>query len=67
MLSMGLSDYCHDIHDMDADRLIGQFRKLEQDREAVTDSIRAGVDQARAALEEQYELLFAGLERRLEG
>ena len=42
MRQMGLSDYCHDIHQMDADRLIGQFRKLEQEREAVKRHDRAG-------------------------
>ena len=66
MRSMELSDYCHDIHDMDADRLISQFRQLERDREAVVHAIGLGVDEARTALEEQYDLLFAGIERRLE-
>jgi polysaccharide pyruvyl transferase WcaK-like protein/chemotaxis methyl-accepting protein methylase len=59
MRQMRLSDYCHEIDDMDADRLIGQFRKLEQNREAVQETIRRGVDEARAADDEQYELLFA--------
>ena len=59
MRQMKLSEYCHDIHDMDADRLIEQFRKLEQNREAVKRTIDQGVDDARAALDEQYDLLFA--------
>ena len=66
MRSMDLSDYCHDIHDMDADRLISQFRQLEQNREAVVQTIGVGVDEARASLEEQYDRLFAAIERRLE-
>ena len=59
MRQMKLSEYCHEIHQMDADRLIGQFRKLEQNREAVKRTIAQGVDEARAALDEQYDILFA--------
>jgi polysaccharide pyruvyl transferase WcaK-like protein len=59
MRQMKLSDYCHEIDHMDADRLIGQFRKLELNRDAVKRTIDQGVDEARAALEEQYDLLFA--------
>ena len=59
MRQMKLSEYCHEIDHMDADRLIGQFRKLEQNREAVKRTIGQGVDEARAALDEQYDLLFA--------
>ena len=58
MRQMKLSRYCHDIDHMDADRLIDQFRNLEQDREAVTRTIGQGVDEARASLDEQYDLLF---------
>jgi polysaccharide pyruvyl transferase WcaK-like protein len=59
MREMKLSEYCHEIDHMDADRLIMQFRKLEQNREAVTRTIGHGVDEARTALDEQYDLLFA--------
>jgi polysaccharide pyruvyl transferase WcaK-like protein len=59
MRQMKLSEYCHEIHHMDADRLIGQFRRLEQNREAVKRTIDQGVDEVRAALDEQYDLLFA--------
>lgn len=59
MRQMKLSEYCHEIDHMDADRLIAQFRKLEQNREAVKRTIGQGVDEARAALDEQYDLLFA--------
>lgn len=58
MYQMKLSKYCHEIHHMDADKLIGQFRRLEQNREAVSRTIGQGVDEARAALDEQYDLLF---------
>jgi polysaccharide pyruvyl transferase WcaK-like protein len=59
MRQMKLSEYIHEIHQMDADRLIGQFGKLEQNREAVKRTIGDGVAEARAALDEQYDLLFA--------
>ena len=50
MRQMNLSDYCHEIHDMDVDTLIEQSRKLEQDPEAVKRTIDRGADHARAAL-----------------
>ena len=59
MRQMKLSEFCHEIDHMDADRLIGQFRDLERDQEAVKCRIAQGVTEARAALEEQYELLMA--------
>ena len=59
MRQMKLTEYCHDIDHMDADKLIGQFRRLEQNREAVKHTIGQGVDAARAKLDEQYDLLFA--------
>ena len=58
MRDMRLSEYCHDIEHMDVDRLIGQFIRLEQNREAVKSTIRQGVGEARAAVDEQYDLLF---------
>ena len=58
MGQMELSEYCHDIHEMDTNRLIGQFQKLEHHRENVKRTIERGVNDARAALDEQYELLF---------
>jgi polysaccharide pyruvyl transferase WcaK-like protein len=59
MREMKLSEYCHEIDHMDADRLIAQFQELEQNRESVRRTIGDGVQEARAALDEQYDLLFA--------
>lgn len=59
MAQMQLSEYVHEIDHMDADRLIGQFEKLEENRQAVKRTIGHGVNEARAALEQQYESLFA--------
>jgi polysaccharide pyruvyl transferase WcaK-like protein len=60
MEQMKLSEYCQDIHDIDVDRLVGQLQHLERNRDAVTQTIAEGVHAARAALDEQYELLFQG-------
>jgi polysaccharide pyruvyl transferase WcaK-like protein len=59
MRQMKLSEYCHEIDHMDPNRLIAQFHELEQNQEAVKRTIGHGVDEARAALDEQYDLLFA--------
>lgn len=58
MRQMKLSEYCHEIHGMDVDRLIDQFSKLEQNRQAVKSAIGDGVEEARMALDEQYDFLF---------
>ncbi|HEY2651695.1 MAG TPA: polysaccharide pyruvyl transferase family protein [Solirubrobacteraceae bacterium] len=60
MEQMKLSEYCQDIHHIDVDRLVGQLQHLERNRDAVTQTIAEGVHAARAALDEQYELLFQG-------
>jgi polysaccharide pyruvyl transferase WcaK-like protein/chemotaxis methyl-accepting protein methylase len=62
MKDMHLSEYCHDIDHMDVERLIEQFQTLEQHRETVKCTIAAEVRAARAALDEQYELLFGASE-----
>ena len=61
MHQMKLSEFCHDINRMDIQRLIEQFRKLEENRREVKRTIRDGVDQARAALNDQYNLLFGSI------
>lgn len=59
MDQMNLSDYCHDIAHMDANKLIEQFLWLEQNRGATQRTIGQGVEHAREELNEQYDLLFA--------
>jgi polysaccharide pyruvyl transferase WcaK-like protein len=61
MSEMTLSEYCHDINRMDADRLIRQFHELENDTEKVRCIIGRRVDECRRALDEQYDLLFKDL------
>jgi polysaccharide pyruvyl transferase WcaK-like protein len=58
MSQMGLSDYCHEIHHMNAGRLIEQFQDVERNAEKLKLVIRQGVEQSRKALEEQYNLIF---------
>jgi polysaccharide pyruvyl transferase WcaK-like protein len=60
MRQMGLSDYCHELDQIDAETLIEQFQRLERNGETVKRTIGLGVDEARTALDEQYDLLFAG-------
>ena len=58
MHAMGLSEYCLDINHLDADKLIGKVRALEQNTGDLRPLIRSRVDQFRAALEEQFETMF---------
>ena len=58
MSEMGLSDYCHDINHMNADRLIEQFQDVERNAEKLKPVIRQKVEQSRKALDEQYNLIF---------
>ena len=58
MRQMNLSEYCHDIDQMDGDRLIEQFQQLEHDRDAVLRTIARGVNEARARVDDQYDKLF---------
>jgi polysaccharide pyruvyl transferase WcaK-like protein len=58
MSEMGLAEYCHDINQMDADTLIEQFQALVRNSDNVKRMIAQRVDEARQALDEQYQLLF---------
>jgi polysaccharide pyruvyl transferase WcaK-like protein len=61
MSEMGLSEYCHDINHMHADRLIEQFQDIERNAEKLKTVIRKKVEQSRKALDEQYNLIFNGM------
>jgi polysaccharide pyruvyl transferase WcaK-like protein len=58
MSEMELSEYCQDINRMNADTLIEQFQALVQHADEVARMIAQRVEEARSALDEQYELLF---------
>jgi polysaccharide pyruvyl transferase WcaK-like protein len=59
MSAMGLSEYCLDIHDLKADRLIEKFCDLEANADKLTPLIRAKAREFREALVEQYKLIFS--------
>jgi polysaccharide pyruvyl transferase WcaK-like protein len=58
MSAIGLSEYCLDINDLKADKLIEKFRDLEMDTSKIKPLIREKVGEFRKALDEQYELIF---------
>jgi polysaccharide pyruvyl transferase WcaK-like protein len=61
MSEMGLSEYCHDINQINADTLIAQFQALVRNADDVRQKILQRVETSRRALDEQYELLFGDL------
>lgn len=58
MQEMGLQEYCQDIHQLNADRLIEQFCKLEKNAGSLKHIIREKVAACREVLDEQYRLVF---------
>ena len=58
MSAMGLSEYCLEINDLKADRLIEKFCDLETKAEKLKPLIRAKAIEFREALDEQYTLIF---------
>jgi polysaccharide pyruvyl transferase WcaK-like protein len=58
MSEMGLSEYCHDINEMNADTLVKQFQALARNADDVKHKILQRVETFERALDEQYELLF---------
>ena len=61
MNQMQLSEYRHDLNHIDPNALIEQFQALERSREDVKRTLEQGVEVARKALDEQYQLLLATL------
>jgi polysaccharide pyruvyl transferase WcaK-like protein len=61
MSEMGLSEYCQDINQLRAGRLIDQFCNLEQNAETIRPIIRQKSEGFRKALDEQYNLIFKGM------
>ena len=58
MNAMGLSEYCLDINNLKADRLIGKFCDLETNANKIKPLIGERVRKFREALDEQYKLIF---------
>lgn len=61
MQSMELQEYCQDIHQLSADKLIEQFCQLEKNAESLRQMIGEKVADYRKALDEQYNLIFNNL------
>lgn len=57
MSSMGLSDYCFDIHDFTAEDLIAKVRDVEHHAETLRSAIKTRAEACREALEEQYKYI----------
>ena len=64
MSSRGLSEYCLDINDLKADKLIEQFRQLEKNAEGLKPMIRRKAEGFREALDDQYNLIVQSLASR---
>src|SRR5262249_51193949 len=58
MSAMGLSEYCLDINDLKADRLIEKFCDLETNAGKLKSLIREKAREFRKALDEQYKFIF---------
>ena len=58
MSAVGLSDYCFDINDYDAETLIEKLRALEKNADKIKPLIKQKVDGFREALDEQYRCIF---------
>ena len=60
MSAMGLSEYCVDINDLRADRLIETFCDLERNAGKLKPLMQEKAREYREALDGQYELIFQG-------
>jgi hypothetical protein len=58
---MGLQEYCQDIQQLNANKLIEQFCQLEKNGGSLRHMIREKVADSRKALDEQYRLIFKDL------
>ena len=58
MSAMGLSEFCLDINDLKADRLIEKFCELEKNVHKIKPLISEKAKAFRGALDEQYERIF---------
>jgi hypothetical protein len=61
MNAMGLSEYCLDIDDLKADKLIEKLCSIEANASRLKLSIREKVGEFRKTLDEQYKVIFNGI------
>ena len=60
MSEMGLSRYCQEFQQINADALVAQFQELTHNAVNLQRIIREKVGELRAALDEQYRIIFGG-------
>lgn len=58
MTELGLTEYCQSIRDIDVDKLVKQFIKLEENAAAIKSHIKHKTAEFRAALDAQYQAIF---------
>lgn len=63
MSSIGLSDYCQDIKQLESDKLIEQFIAVQKNAENLKSLIKRKTEEFRMALDEQYEVIFRDARR----
>ena len=64
MAGMGLSEYCLDMNQLKVDRLIELFGQLQENAGILRPMIKQKAERCRKALDDQYGLIFQGLESR---
>jgi polysaccharide pyruvyl transferase WcaK-like protein len=62
MAAMGMSDYCLNIGDLEPDRLIETFCRLEVNADALKPLIKERIKRFRDALDQQYQLILNGMQ-----
>jgi polysaccharide pyruvyl transferase WcaK-like protein len=62
MAAMGMSDYCLNSGDLEADRLIETFCRLEMNADALKPLIKERTKKFRDALDRQYQLILNGIQ-----
>jgi polysaccharide pyruvyl transferase WcaK-like protein len=62
MAVMGMSDYCLNIRDLEADMLIATFRRLELNADALRSLIKDRINEFHDALDQQYQLLLNAMQ-----
>lgn len=63
MDAAGMSDYCLNIRDLEPDRLIATFCRLEANADALKSLIKERSKRFRTALDQQYELILNRMQR----
>jgi polysaccharide pyruvyl transferase WcaK-like protein len=63
MAAMGMSDYCLNSGDLEADKMIETFCRLEANADALKALIKERIKRFRDDLDQQYQLVLTGMQR----